>query len=181
MVLIVWLDEQRKQFLQCRSVQSSACHDINSWSPKQLRGVSDFDATHQINSNWVWELPFGVGKRYGSGMGKFLNAFVGGWTASGLLRWSTGYPFSISSGFGWATNFELESSAVLVGKRPELGTFTVTQSTGNSGPNVFKNPGITNSSDPNAAINQFRQAFPGESGQRNNLRGPGTFNIDTGL
>src|SRR5439155_1761327 len=87
-----------------------------------------------------------------------------GWTASGLLRWSTGYPFSISSGFGWATNFELESSAVLVGKRPELGTFTVTQSTGNSGPNVFKNPGITNSSDPNAAINQFRQAFPGESG-----------------
>src|SRR6266566_5167224 len=49
---------------------------INSWSPKQLRGVSDFDATHQINSNWVWELPFGVGKRYGSGMGKFLNAFV---------------------------------------------------------------------------------------------------------
>ena len=154
---------------------------INSWSPKQLRGVSDFDATHQINSNWVWELPFGVGKRYGSGMGKFLNAFVGGWTASGLLRWSTGYPFSISSGFGWATNFELESSAVLVGKRPELGTFTVTQSTGNSGPNVFKNPGITNSSDPNAAINQFRQAFPGESGQRNNLRGPGTFNIDTGL
>jgi len=32
---------------------------INSWSPKQLRAVSDFDATHQINSNWVYELPVG--------------------------------------------------------------------------------------------------------------------------
>ena len=154
---------------------------INSWFPKQLRAVSDFDTTHAINSNWVWELPFGSGKRFGSGMGRFLDAIVGGWTASGLFRWSSGYPFSVSSGFGWATNFELQSAAILNGKRPETGTFTVTGATGNPQPNVFRNPGISNSTDPNAAINQFRQAFPGESGQRNELRGPGTFNIDTGL
>ena len=47
--------------------------------------------------------------------------------------------------------------------------------------NVFQNPGITNSTDPNAAVNQFRDAYPGESGQRNELRGPGSFNIDMGL
>ena len=154
---------------------------INSWFPKQLRSVSDFDTTHAINANWVYELPFGQGKQFGSGMGKIANALIGGWTISGLWRWSTGYPFSISSGFGWATNFELQSEAVLVGKRPQTGTFTVTQPSGNPGPNVFRNPGITNSSDPNAAINQFRQSFPGESGERNLLRGPGTFNIDTGI
>jgi Carboxypeptidase regulatory-like domain len=154
---------------------------INSWFPAQLRAVSDFDTTHAINANWVYELPFGQGKRFGSGMGKVVNAFLGGWTISGLWRWSSGYPFSVGSGFGWATNFELESQAVLNGKRPETGTFTITQQSGNPGPNVFRNPGITNSSDPNAAINQFRQAFPGESGQRNELRGPGTFNIDTGI
>ena len=27
---------------------------INSWMPNQLYGVSDFDATHQINSNYIW-------------------------------------------------------------------------------------------------------------------------------
>ncbi|GAC1646012.1 MAG: hypothetical protein NVS9B15_03820 [Acidobacteriaceae bacterium] len=39
-------------------------------------------------------------------------------------------------------------------------------------PNVFK--------DPISALAQFRFAYPGESGQRNNLRGPGTFDIDMG-
>ena len=35
---------------------------INAWSPYQLRGVSDFDATHQFNANWVIDLPFGRGR-----------------------------------------------------------------------------------------------------------------------
>jgi len=64
--------------------------------------------------------------------------------------------------------------AVLDGKRPQTGTFIV-----NGQPNVFKNP--NNTADPNSAINQFRAALPGESGQRNNLRGPGTFNIDASV
>jgi hypothetical protein len=28
---------------------------INTWVPNQLRGVSDFDTTHQLNANWVLE------------------------------------------------------------------------------------------------------------------------------
>ena len=147
---------------------------LNSWSPKQLRAPSDFDTTHQINANWVYQLPFGRGKHFGAGMSRWLDAVVGGWTVSGLWRWSSGYPFSISSGFGWATNFDEQSLAVLVGKKPHTGTFFI-----NGQPNVFSNPNNVN--DPNSAINQFRAALPGESGQRNNFRGPGTFNIDTAM
>ena len=51
---------------------------INSWSPKQLRAVSDFDMTHQINSNFVYELPFGKGRAFGSGMNKFAEGILGG-------------------------------------------------------------------------------------------------------
>ncbi len=153
---------------------------LNAWSPGQFRAVSDFDATHQINANGVWELPVGQGKRYGSTMGKFLNAVVGGWTLSGLFRWSTGYPFSIFSPV-YPTNWELNSAAVLVGKRPASGSFIV-QGVNGPTPNVFKDPyNLTNANDPNQAILQFRDPYPGESGQRNNFRGPGTFNIDTGL
>ena len=154
---------------------------INSWFPKQLRAVSDFDTTHAINANWVYELPFGHAKRFGAGMGRFANAVIGGWKIAGLWRWSSGYPFSVASGFGWATNFEEESAAVLDGTKPKTGSFIVAEPSGGTGPNVFKNPGITNSSDPTAALNQFREAFPGESGERNELRGPGTLNIDVGL
>ena len=40
-------------------------------------------------------------------------------------------------------------------------------------PNLFR--------DPTAAIQDFRFAYPGESGQRNTLRGPGYFGIDLGI
>jgi hypothetical protein len=153
---------------------------LNAWNPGQFRAVSDFDAAHQINANGVWELPVGQGKRYGSTMGKFLNAVVGGWTLSGLFRWSTGYPFSIFSPV-YPTNWELNSAAILVGKRPASGSFIV-QGVNGPTPNVFKDPyNLTNANDPNQAILQFRDPYPGESGQRNNFRGPGTFNIDSGL
>lgn len=142
---------------------------INSWSPKQLRAVSDFDTRHQINANWVYELPFGRGKAYASGIGRVANAIVGGWQFSGLMRWSSGLPFTVGSGLGfWPTNWELTSSAVMDGPRPKTGTY---MKDGN--PNVFKNRDTANQS--------FRFAYPGESGQRNLLRGPGIFGIDTGL
>jgi Carboxypeptidase regulatory-like domain len=154
---------------------------INSWFPNQLRAVSDYDATHQINANWVYELPVGKGKQFGGGMGRLTNAILGGWSVSGLWRWSTGYPLSFFSPF-WATNFELQSPAVLTGNKPQTGSFIVPQAAGGTGPNLFKDPGITDAAtNPNAAINQFRAAFPGEAGDRNVLRGPGTFNLDAGL
>jgi hypothetical protein len=40
-------------------------------------------------------------------------------------------------------------------------------------PDVFQNPSLASQS--------FRLALAGESGQRNNLRGPGTFDIDASL
>src|SRR5207244_2579720 len=44
---------------------------------------------------------------------------------------------------------------------------------GNSVPNLF--------SDPNAAYKSFRTPYPGESGDRNQLRYPGMFTLDAGL
>lgn len=152
---------------------------INSWFPRQNRSVSDFDTTHIINANWVYELPFGRGRRFGSGMGTLANHVFGGWTLSGLTRWSTGYPFTLISP-EWATNYDLETPAVPISNvRPKTGSFIVDQAGGGTGPNVFKDPGITDPSNPNAAINLFRPAYPGEGGVRNGLRGPGTFDVDT--
>jgi Carboxypeptidase regulatory-like domain len=158
---------------------------LNSWFPRQNRAVSDFDTTHIVNANWVYQLPLGRGKRFGAGMGSFANAVIGGWTLSGLWRWSSGYPFSLLSP-EWATNYDLETPAVpLSSARPKTGSFIVQQAscpnniTFCTGPNVFKDPGILGNADPNAAISMFRPAYPGEGGLRNGLRGPGTFDIDT--
>ena len=142
---------------------------INSWSPKQLRAVSDFDTTHQFNTNWVYELPFGRGKHFGADSSRWLNTILGGWQWSGLARWTSGFPTTISTGCCFPTNWELYSSAILVGPKPKTGKFTDQ----NGNPNLFK--------DPTTAAESFRYSYPGESGQRNELRGPGYFGIDSGL
>jgi hypothetical protein len=145
---------------------------INAWSPNLWRAVSDFDTKHQVNANWVWELPFGKGRRWGTGSHGIVEAVLGGWGFNGLARWTSGFPFTVGAGLGWSTNFELEGSSVLVGAKPETGVFTDS----NGDPNIFRHPdtlGIDNG--------VFRATYPGEAGQRNNFRGPGYFGIDTGI
>ena len=152
---------------------------INAFSPDEWRAVSDFDTTHQINANWVWDLPYGQGRHWGSSGKGVMNAMFGGWGLNGLVRWTSGFPFSVEAGNGWSTDFELEGSSVLTGPKPKTGVFF--DSSGN--PTVFKDPqNITCACYAGSAGNtNFRATYAGEAGQRNNFRGPGFFGIDPGL
>ena len=140
----------------------------NAWSPSLQRATSTFDTTHQINSNWVYEFPFGRGRAFGGGSGRVANAILGGWDLSGVLRWTSGFPVSIGNGAAWATNWELSGFATQIGPNPAVGTTIV-----NGTPNLFKN--FT------TALASYRQDFPGEVGGRNTVRGPGYFDTDLGL
>ncbi|MBS1852086.1 MAG: carboxypeptidase regulatory-like domain-containing protein [Acidobacteria bacterium] len=142
---------------------------VNSWQPNALRAVSDFDTRHQFNFNWIYELPVGHGRTFGGGMGRVANAIFGGWGLSGLAHWTSGLPFSIFPGGGWATNYNLTGEAIRVGNPGKIGVYRDSQ--GN--PTMFK--------DRDTAIAAFRHPYPGESGQRNEMRGPGFFGIDAGL
>jgi len=143
---------------------------INVWSPDQHRSVSDFDTTHQINANFVAELPFGRGKWLARDAGRALDAVIGGWQLSGLARWTSGFPVSVGNGAIWPTNWELSGFAEQIGKPiPKK-----TKMPGGS-VNLFADP-----QGPNG-IGAFRGDFPGESGQRNTLRGDGFAGLDLGL
>jgi hypothetical protein len=152
---------------------------INAFSPNLWRAVSDFDATHQFNANFIWDLPFGRGRHWGGGSNSFVNAVFGGWTLSGLYRWTSGFPFSVLAGNGWATDFELEGTSVLTGPRPKTGVFKDQ----NGDPNVFQNAqSITCTCFAGDGFGRtFRATYAGEAGQRNIFRGPGYFGIDGGL
>jgi hypothetical protein len=139
---------------------------INTWDPNQNRGPSDFDSTHQFNSNWMYQLPYGSGKHFAAH--GLLNAVFGNWELTGIFRLTSGFPTTVADGNYWPTNWENSSNAILTGPKPQTGTYMV-----NGSPNLFP--------DPTTAINDFRFAYPGESGERNNLRGAGYFGIDMGL
>lgn len=143
---------------------------INVWDPTQHRGVSDFDTTHQINLNWIAELPFGRGKMIAHDAGGVLNAVIGGWELSGVARWTSGFPVNVSNGANWPTNWELSGFAETIGT-PKTHKTRAADGT----VNLFADP-----SGPNG-IGAFRADFPGESGQRNILRGDGFAGLDLGL
>ena len=147
---------------------------INSWDRESQRAVSDFDMRHQLNANWVAELPFGRGKPILPDLGPAGQAVLGGWQVSGLLRLTSGLPLSVLNGLAWPTCYCYQHFAEPVGPIPEqTNTKNARLIGGGSGPNVF--------SDPQAALSSFRQVLPGSIGQRNNLRGDGIFSIDMAI
>lgn len=146
---------------------------INSWDPLALRGLSDFNAFHQLNANLVYQLPFGKGQRLMENASPALNAVVGGWHVSGIFRRTSGFPITIDNGFTWSTNWNIEGDAEPNGPAPKASNPKNVIVDGVSGPDIF--------ADPTAALAAFRPEWPGESGVRNSVIGEGMFDIDTGV
>jgi len=152
---------------------------INAFSPDQWRALSDFDTTHQLNANFMLDLPFGHGRHWGSNTHGAVNAIFGGWSVNGLARWTSGFPFSVLAGNGWSTDFELEGTSFVQGAKPKTGVFRDQD----GDPNVFQNAiHLTCTCFPGDGFNRnFRATYAGEAGERNIFRGPGFFGIDAGL
>jgi hypothetical protein len=143
---------------------------VNALTPDDNYATSDFDARHIINANWVVGLPFGRGKRFLSNANSFVEQVFGGWQSTGIFRWNSGLP--IQTPFDccvWATNWNVQSNGVRV--QPVQSSPTHNGPDGQ--PNVF--------SDPTAVYQSFRNARPGEVGDRNVLRGQGYISLDMGL
>jgi hypothetical protein len=141
---------------------------VNALDPEQNYADSDFDARHIVNANWLVGIPLGRDKKFFSGMNKVADAFLGGWQLSGVFRWNSGLPilFGPVDAAQWATNWNAQSNGVRT--RPVVASPTRT-----GDPNLF--------ADPLFAFQSFRNARPGEVGDRNTLRGPGYISLDAGL
>ena len=147
---------------------------INSWDPKARYGLSDFDLTHQINANWVFELPFGKGRSLGRNAHGALEAVIGGWQLSGLARWTSGFPVTVNNGGTWPTNWQIGGGAVQIGP-VVTGTTKDAPGAQEGSVNIFHDPNGPTGADA------FRHGYPGESGGRNQIRGEGFAGLDLGL
>jgi len=65
---------------------------------------SDFDRTHVFVGQWVYELPFGQGKRFAGGTSRLSEALVGGWTLNGQFVAQSGRPMTVYAGASTFSN-----------------------------------------------------------------------------
>jgi hypothetical protein len=142
--------------------------DVNR--PRECRGNSDFDVTSYLNGNFIFELPFGRGKALAATAPFWANEVIGGWEISGLPSWHTGNAYFAGAN-AYVAGYANNAPAILTGPIGLLQTH-VNGGKGSS-LNAFKNP--------TAAVNAYTGPVGFEIGARNNLRGPGFFNIDLGL
>lgn len=83
------------------------------------RGRSNFDLRHQFRAGLIYELPFGPGKPWlQTGL---LSRIIGGWATNTIIDWSSGYPFTVSSGRGTAV-VNTTTSAVFTGDPTSIGS-----------------------------------------------------------
>jgi Carboxypeptidase regulatory-like domain/TonB dependent receptor len=148
----------------------------NAFSPNLARAVSDYDLTHQMNLNWIADLPFGKGRALAHNANGIQDAFIGGWQLSGLARWTSGFPFSVDGGQRWPTDWFLTAIAQMTA-RPKTGVFKL-QATDPTGKIYgFVSP----FANPAAAQADFTLPLPGGVGSRNVLRGDGYASLDMSL
>jgi hypothetical protein len=72
----------------------------NAFDLRAERGPSDNNATNRFVLSYVYDLPFGTGKKFLSSSSRALNAVVGDWQINGITVAQSGLPFSplVSSG-----------------------------------------------------------------------------------
>ncbi len=152
------------------------------------RSLSDFNNTHVLLTNLLYELPFGRGRKFASGAPGWVNQIVGGWSLTAIYIYQSGEPYTISSG-ARTSNALHNSTALIVG--PNIPGGPLQFAPGIEGPVEYQTGGFITAplSDPHLNCQNVTgtQTFfcippPGQNGSgRNTARGPNYWNLDAGL
>lgn len=151
--------------------QSASSTPFNIYNRALNYARSDFDRTHMFIAYGIWDLPFGKGRRFGSGSSGVVRAIIDGWNVNGVLTLQAGRPFTVYSGANQLSNV-LSSTADCSGCTRDMGEI-VTASEINNKPGYFTK----------ADIAKFSQPAAGSVGNtgRNFFTGPGRWNIDAAI
>lgn len=120
----------------------------NPFNKRGEKAISNQDVPHTFVVSYVYELPFGKGKKFLGGGNGITNKVVSGWSVSGIQRYQSGQPFSFCCatgvpGFAGAIRFNRVAGQPLASKAYSNGPF-------NPFTDSLFNPAAF--SDPNAGI-----------------------------
>jgi len=69
-------------------------NNLNWW---QDHGPANYDRTHALTISHTYQLPYGRGRHWGSNISRAMDAVLGGWNFSGISRFETGLPFTVTA------------------------------------------------------------------------------------
>ena len=87
----------------------------NFYDLKADWSVDGDDIPHSLVLNYVYDLPVGRGKKFGSGMNAVEDAVVGGWEVTGITTAQSGFPMSIGASGNSASVYGGNQHADLTG------------------------------------------------------------------
>ena len=137
---------------------------------RECRGNSDFDVTHYFNGNFIYALPFGRGRSFAPTASRLLDEIIGGWEVSGLPNWHSGLAY-FATGNAFVAGYANNAPSILTGPASDLRIHL----------NGGKGQPLLAYANPTQANLDFTGPVGFNIGARNNLRGPGYFNLDMGL
>jgi hypothetical protein len=109
--------------------QSAAATPFDYHTPRLNYAPADFDNTHTIAGNWVYDLPFGRGKWIGSNWNRVVDTLVGGWEIAGDGNWYSGRPITFYSGSNTFSG-SVQTPASCTGCNSHMGHIHTDPSTG---------------------------------------------------
>ncbi len=70
---------------------------MDNHRPQLDYGPSDFDVDQRFVASYIYDLPFGRGKKLGSNVNRAADLLIGGWETTGIATFQTGFPYSITA------------------------------------------------------------------------------------
>lgn len=70
---------------------------MDNHHPELDYGPSDFDVDQRFVASYVYDLPFGRGKKIGASVNHAADLLIGGWETTGITTFQTGFPYSIQA------------------------------------------------------------------------------------
>jgi hypothetical protein len=148
--------------------QSASSTPFNIFNRDLNFALSDFDRTHVVQAQAVWELPFGQGRRFGGSVSRAMDLLIGGWTLSGQFVGQSGRPMTVYSGAYTLSNI-VQTPANCSGCSADFGE-------------IHEEDGIVWYFSPEERA-KFSTPAAGELGNtgRNFFRGPGSYFVNLSL
>lgn len=149
-------------------------------------GPSLFDRRHTLSALWLYELPFGRGRRFSTG--RWADKVFGGWYISGIFTANSGLPLCVAQGGGVWGGGSFNTQCAIPVSKPRFGNSVHSGVAGSGGVGTTGDPaqggsGLNLFADPEAVFNNFRRALISQDRRdgRGVLRGQARWNMDLSL